>query len=107
MDNVAFHKTVLIQELFNRFEMTHPTTHLRIKHVAKYLPPYSPFFNIAEYCFSCWKAHIRYYQFVHRVQLSAIIYETRACITPAKCFRWFQNTWKYYGPCFRKEMILN
>ena len=63
--------------------------------------------NDAEYCFSCWKAHIRYYQFVHRVQLSAIIYETRACITPAKCFRWFQNTWKYYGPCFRKEMILN
>ena len=32
MDNVRFHKTFLIREFFNYFEMIHPETQQRIKH---------------------------------------------------------------------------
>ena len=82
MDNVCFHKTLLIREFFNHFEMIHPATQQRIKHQVKYLPPYSPFFNIAEYCFSCWKAHARYFQYNNREELTSFTYHTTASHHP-------------------------
>jgi hypothetical protein len=61
LDNVRFHHTIEVQQLFERlgFEV-------------KYLPPYTPYFNPIENFFSQWKQFVKQ----TRPQTFADIYES-------------------------------
>ena len=74
MDNVAFHRTVLVRE-----EM------IILGLETKFLPPYSPFFNPIENMFSQWKNHVKRSNATNEEELLVAMNAVRNCVTPNHC----------------------
>jgi transposase len=80
MDNVRFHHSAAVQDLV-----------AASSHRISYLPPYSPFLNPIENCFSKWKNSVRRSKFKTRETLIERIGEAAALITEENCLGWYQN----------------
>jgi len=74
MDNAAFHKSVGVQEVIEAAGCT-----------LLFLPPYSPFFNPIENCFSKWKYYLRYSAPANEVDLFNRFAEGCSKITGSDC----------------------
>ena len=81
MDNVRIHHFSRVQELVTGTQYT-----------LLYLPPYSPFLNPIEECFSKWKGLVRRTPLENRETLIARIEEASLAITPADCNNWVNHS---------------
>ena len=74
MDNVAFHRTELVQEEMIILNLT-----------SHFLPPYSPFFNPIENMFSQWKNFVKRSNASNEAELLIAMNNVRNVITPEDC----------------------
>lgn len=86
-------------------------------HTLRWLPPYSPFLNIVEQAFSCWKAglkrqlaEVQYQQLGQRNEerlatLYQLAEQSTAEVTPEKSQAWFRHLQSYLPRCIRKDDI--
>jgi transposase len=96
MDNVAFHKIQVVQELARN-------AHIRIM----YLPPYSPFLNPIEELFAKWKVMIRAASPRDEGHLRELIDQTHERITVADCQGFYRHAYSYFDRCLTREPISN
>ena len=95
MDNVNFHKTERVRELFSS------------KSHQVFLPPYSPMLNPIENLFSQWKNSIKRTECHNENELYAAISDSSAYISEQDCANYFRNMEKYIEPCILRQQINN
>jgi hypothetical protein len=96
MDNVRFHKTAEIHDLF-----------LVSIHEVIYLPPYSPFLNCIENVFSKWKNYVRMSMANNEHELNQNINEGARLIFSVDCEGCFRNMMGYLRRCINEEVIFD
>jgi hypothetical protein len=74
MDNVAFHRMVIIREAVEQKG-----------HYLRFLPPYTPMLNPIEEAFHQWKHHVKLARCSTRDELEVAVTAAFAQITPANC----------------------
>jgi len=90
MDNYGIHSPEMMEENLST---------LPVKHIATFLPPYSPQLNIIEKAFSKWKQYIKTNIKRNRVDLLRLIAEGAATITDVDCAGWYRDVMKWYVHC--------
>lgn len=91
-DNVAFHRTETVKEVF---------TGARIQHRQVFLPPYSPQLNPIENCFSKWKAYVRRQDLSrsNKDSLITLMHDAAQSITAQDCAGWYRQVMRQYTNC--------
>ena len=72
-----------------------------------YLPPYLPFFNIIENCFSKWKKHVLRGNANNELELKKLIIGGFSIITEDDCDGYFRNMLRYIERSRNMEIIHN
>jgi transposase len=90
MDNVAFHKTQQVKDVFSG---------VRLQHKLVYLPPYSPQLNPIELCFSKWKSIEKRQEKQTKAQLITAMNAAAQEITRADCAGWYREVMRFYVHC--------
>ena len=95
MDNASIHKTKEIKAMVEK-----------TSHELLYLPPYSPFLNPIENCFSKWKNYVKRSRVKSEKMLYKKIKEGFNSINPADCDGYWKNMLVYLEKCKKKEKIV-
>ena len=74
-------------------------------HQIKYLPPYSPFLNPIEECFSKWKGYVKALNVLSEDELLVAINEGFNAIVQENCEGWFRNMIFYLNRSRNKDEI--
>lgn len=90
MDNVKFHKTQSVKEVFEACATRHHQT---------FLPPYSPQLNPIEECFSKWKHYVKINDKDNSADLLRLVHEGSHTITQDNCQGWYNHVFRYYVDC--------
>ncbi|XP_015782284.1 uncharacterized protein LOC107360179 [Tetranychus urticae] len=96
MDNVPFHKTQIVKDLF-----------ANSGHIQIFLPPYSPFLNPIENLFSQWKNYIKRSESQSEDELYSNVNSCSEVITSDHCKNYFSNMESYLIKCLDKLVIEN
>jgi transposase len=92
MDNVPFHKSVVIREEFESNG-----------HRIVFLPPYSPYLNPIENLFSKWKGFVKSSNPTSEEHLATLIDQGLDTITASDCNGFFMEMIRNIDRCLRKE----
>jgi transposase len=96
MDNVPFHKSIAVRDLFEREG-----------HLLLFLPPYSPFLNPIENMFSKWKQGVCASRPVGEVQLMEHIDNGARFITAEDCSAYYRHMLTFIARSMRHEVIID
>ena len=84
MDNATIHRHAGVRDVVE------PT-----RHEIKYLPPYSPFLNPIEECFSKWKGFVKALNVWNEEELLEAISHGFESVAQENCEGWFRNMISY------------
>jgi transposase len=90
MDNVAFHKTQQVKDVF---------LGARLQHRLVFLPVYSPQLNPIKLCFSKWKSIVKQADKHTRDQLITSMNVAAIQITQKDCAGWYREVMRFYVHC--------
>ncbi|KAF7689915.1 hypothetical protein CDIK_2760 [Cucumispora dikerogammari] len=96
MDNVRFHKTSEIKEIF-----------VNSKYECFYLPPYSSFLNSIKNMFSKWKKHVKRGTPCNEDELINFISSGTNIITTSDCEEYYRKMMSYIPKSLRNEVIMD
>ncbi|CDH61137.1 hypothetical protein RO3G_03680 [Lichtheimia corymbifera JMRC:FSU:9682] len=94
MDNASIHKTKQVLEAIKRHD-----------HIPLFLPPYSPFLNPIEECWSKMKGQVRKTPLSSKDSLVVRIQEAAKTITRKDCRGWIRHSQKYFVKCLDMQPI--
>lgn len=96
MDNASIHKASEVRELFRNS-----------RHEMALLPPYSPFLNPVEECFSKLKNLVKRKPGLSPLELCEHIKASTNEITQQNCKAWVEHSIKFFKPCTKGKEILS
>lgn len=96
MDNVAFHKTLPVQDWFKGNNLKF-----------LYLPPYSPMLNPIEECFSKVKHHIKMAQVENHSGLLNVVKTAFESVSESDCQGWFRHMKQFFPQCLDRQPIMS
>ena len=94
-DNAPIHKTPELENLINSYG-----------HTMKRLPPYSPFLNPIEECFSLWKQGVRKRQTDNNAALQIAMIEALGDLTPQHIMSYYKHAVSFYNDCREMKDIM-
>lgn len=94
MDNASFHKADVVKDLFKNSQ-----------HEMCLIPPYSPFLNPVEECFSKLKNLVKRKPGLTQNQLMDHIMTSTNEITRENCSKWVEHSMSFFEDCIEMKEI--
>lgn len=98
LGNARIHHAIKAQEWLDNVNST-----ASVAHQLFFLPPYSPFLNPVEECFSKMKYFVKRQPLTKKKNLTSCIEEAGNKITGKDCDRWISHSLSFFPRCLAKE----
>lgn len=101
MDNAPIHRSSKVANFVEEYMKDR-----NVIHKIKFLPPYSPFLNPIEECFSKMKYYVKRQPLTKKRNMTQVLKEATECVTREDCQGWVNHSKQFFLRCSNMEKDL-